>query len=589
MTWLYLPSSCFPASACSVKVSEQDLPTWASRIAPSATLSGKLTQPQSWLRAWKKAAYLQRLSGPTLPPSMQELGVARWIASLPDSLARTCPSPASVLGLKGSEAAYSTKSCESQTNQEPLRCFSKTCKVCTAPTDMARDAYVAGIIDGEGSISIQKRGEVRVDVGMAEKAIPLLNWLYQTYGGTVRPTGKETEKWQARYCWTLTTDPAICFLRKMKPFMRIKKDIAEAILEADLVDRNERRGQHRRWTKARFSAFEKARETTMRVNKKGPPEDRGNWIARRVGNRWEVRQANLLTGLSETFNGSWPRAGSMRNGCVYEQPTWEQVMAGRAGSASRGAMWQTPKASEEESGSGMNSRGEPKLKAQANAWLTPHGMSVMDHTGKAGADGEFAKQATNWATPNTLDGMPPKTEKAVQREMTETRPGRSQMANLRDQVIHNWPTPQASDDKRDRGSLEQKERWAKCGNASSELAIDAALWPTPAARDYKGHVSEQSMDRKDGQSRMDQLANAAVYSPLAQATRDGEQSSINFPKSPRHLSPIFGAWLMGWPSTWVIAEPSASSASETAAFRCKLQQHLSCLLDEPESLVKEAT
>jgi hypothetical protein len=87
---------------------------------------------------------------------------------------------------------------------------------------------------------------------------------------------------------------------------------------------------------------------------------------------------------------------------------------------------------------------------------------------------------------------------------------------------------------------------------------------------------------------MGQLANFVAYSPLAQATRDGDQSSNDSPKSPRHLNPLFGAWLMGWPSTWAIAEPHASSASETALWRSQLQQHLSCLLGEPESLDKAA-
>ena len=87
---------------------------------------------------------------------------------------------------------------------------------------------------------------------------------------------------------------------------------------------------------------------------------------------------------------------------------------------------------------------------------------------------------------------------------------------------------------------------------------------------------------------MGQLANFVAYSPLAQATRDGETSSTNSPKSPRHLNPLFGAWLMGWPSTWVIAEPHASSASETESYRCLLRSHLSYLLDEPASLDKEA-
>lgn len=78
---------------------------------------------------------------------------------------------------------------------------------------------------------------------------------------------------------------------------------------------------------------------------------------------------------------------------------------------------------------------------------------------------------------------------------------------------------------------------------------------------------------------MDQLANFVAFSPLVQATRDGQESSPETPTSRQHLNPLFGAWLMGWPSTWVIAEPHASSASATALWRSALQQHLSCLLD----------
>lgn len=68
----------------------------------------------------------------------------------------------------------------------------------------------------------------------------------------------------------------------------------------------------------------------------------------------------------------------------------------------------------------------------------------------------------------------------------------------------------------------------------------------------------------------------------------GETSSPSSPKSPRHLNPLFGAWLMGWPSTWVIAEPHALSALETELWRSRLQQRLSSLLAEPESLSEAA-
>ena len=82
---------------------------------------------------------------------------------------------------------------------------------------------------------------------------------------------------------------------------------------------------------------------------------------------------------------------------------------------------------------------------------------------------------------------------------------------------------------------------------------------------------------------MDQLANFVAYSPLAQPTRDGQTSSETTPSSRRHLNPLFAAWLMGWPSTWVIAEPHASSAAATESWRSALRQRLSCFFDAQES------
>jgi len=56
-------------------------------------------------------------------------------------------------------------------------------------------------------------------------------------------------------------------------------------------------------------------------------------------------------------------------------------------------------------------------------------------------------ESSSWATPNTLDSMPPKSQKALMKEATVTRPGRLKPANLRDQVsnMHMWPTPKEQD------------------------------------------------------------------------------------------------------------------------------------------------
>ena len=51
-----------------------------------------------------------------------------------------------------------------------------------------------------------------------------------------------------------------------------------------------------------------------------------------------------------------------------------------------------------------------------------------------------------WATPTTMDALPPKSAAALEREATVARPGRTKPANLRDQVsnMQNWPTPTAN-------------------------------------------------------------------------------------------------------------------------------------------------
>lgn len=93
------------------------------------------------------------------------------------------------------------------------------------------------------------------------------------------------------------------------------------------------------------------------------------------------------------------------------------------------------------------------------------------------------------------------------------------------------------------------------------------------------------MSRPDnGRSRLDMLDwQAEAFSRQGQTTQPGLQSSPSAPSLPRRLNPLFAAWLMGWSSTWVIAEPHASSASATVLWRSRLQRRLSSLLEGAES------
>jgi len=104
------------------------------------------------------------------------------------------------------------------------------------------------------------------------------------------------------------------------------------------------------------------------------------------------------------------------------------------------------------------------------------------------------------ATPNTMDAMAPKTTKAVEREATVTRKGRTKFANLRDQLYHGikmLPTPRASD--ADKG-----------------------------VRSPEGHAKERER-RKNG-----------VDLPTAV---DGASHGLR-------LQPGFALWMMGYPTDW---------------------------------------
>ena len=88
------------------------------------------------------------------------------------------------------------------------------------------DAYVAGLLDGEGCIYIQhykaKYYHAVVEIGMTEKALPLLQRIQQQYGGRIRNIWGATEKWQAAYHWALHSKKAAYFLRKVYPFLILK-------------------------------------------------------------------------------------------------------------------------------------------------------------------------------------------------------------------------------------------------------------------------------------------------------------------------------------------------------------------------------
>lgn len=99
-------------------------------------------------------------------------------------------------------------------------------------------AYIAGIIDGEGCIHIQKQErkvmkkhwfQCKVSVGMTAWEIPF--YLKSIYGGSVHEFYKNHPIHKSRFTWVLVRkDELKKFLRDIKPYLKLKKRQVEILL-----------------------------------------------------------------------------------------------------------------------------------------------------------------------------------------------------------------------------------------------------------------------------------------------------------------------------------------------------------------------
>jgi hypothetical protein len=208
---------------------------------------------------------------------------------------------------------------------------------------------------------------------------------------------------------------------------------------------------------------------------------------------WRTHQCSLLGDL-EPFSETWPQWGLMRNGECWEQTTLEQTIRG-----------------------------------------TGYGLEL-----------------NKWATPTTMDKLPPKSAQALHKEATQARPGRSKPANLRDQVsnMQNWPTPTATDymGAKQNGIESRNGRYVRTSlttgvkfGAKLTDAVNLEVkkkFPTPKLSDYKdrGNMSNPSIQRRAAKGKQMDL------------------SMVAHPTSGQ-LNPTWVEWLMGWPLEWTELKP----------------------------------
>lgn len=244
--------------------------------------------------------------------------------------------------------------------------------------------------------------------------------------------------------------------------------------------------------------------------------------------------------VSESFSGTWPRAGTMRRGTACPQPPSAPLTRGTGSSWSRGEYptpSATPYGTSQNEGSVEHDRpatkgtpslstwaaaGGPTAEPKGPAWPTP---THADHD--RGGDyprgnPTLPKAAKTWPTPTARND--------TGASETETRQGSPDLQTS----AKKWATPQAHDHRGGAGT----------NSPFASLARDARQWPTPTSGD----------EARSGSRVGSSSTKAHPGTSLTDATcRDGLPDRPICPHGdacPGVLNPRFVLWLMGFPRTW---------------------------------------
>lgn len=94
-------------------------------------------------------------------------------------------------------------------------------------------AYLAGIVDGEGTVTLAKhhRNETPVPyVAIANNNLEMLKWVKTRAGGIIIHKRRRLVYHKESYAWSVRQARALRFLKDIRPFLIVKKQQASLIL-----------------------------------------------------------------------------------------------------------------------------------------------------------------------------------------------------------------------------------------------------------------------------------------------------------------------------------------------------------------------
>jgi hypothetical protein len=101
------------------------------------------------------------------------------------------------------------------------------------PLKETEKAYLAGIVDGEGTVTLsrQHKNETPIpSVSVANNNLELLKRIKRLLGGTIVFKKKRKKHHSDSYVWTIRFDKALQFLKEIRKYLIVKKPQADLII-----------------------------------------------------------------------------------------------------------------------------------------------------------------------------------------------------------------------------------------------------------------------------------------------------------------------------------------------------------------------
>jgi len=139
-------------------------------------------------------------------------------------------------------------------------------------------AYMAGILDGEGSIIIAKikpairrrtiNPQYKLIVAASNTCLSLLEWIQENFGGEIRLRPCSSLGTKPVWQWRILHQRAADFLQQVLPYLKIKDKQAEEAIKFQEFKRQTKRGYGRKTKPASVVAIlEQAREVISEMNR----------------------------------------------------------------------------------------------------------------------------------------------------------------------------------------------------------------------------------------------------------------------------------------------------------------------------------